>query len=64
MNDVHEQAKERLATYRSEADIRRQLPELWRVQLARTLRAVAARLERPLPTKHDEWHTRRLKQID
>ncbi len=60
MNDVHEQAKERLATYRSEADIRRQLPELWRVQLARTLRAVAARLERLLPTTHDEWHTRGL----
>lgn len=66
MNNAHKQAKERLAAYRSEADIRRQLPKnLWRVRLAHTPRAVAARLERPLPpTLHDEWHIRGLEQID
>ncbi len=59
MCNVREQAKERLATYRSEAEIQRQLPKLWRVQLAHTLRAVAARLERPLPpTMYDDWHMR------
>lgn len=60
MNNVCEQAGEKLRTYRHEADSQRQLPKnLWRVRLAYTLRAVAARLERSLPpTVHDDWHMR------
>ena len=44
--DVHEQAKDKLTTYRLEADVRRQLPKsIWRAELARVLRRLAERLE-------------------
>ena len=60
MNHIREQAEEKLATYRSEANIQRQLAKnLWRFQLAHTLRGVATRLERPSPpTWLDDRHIR------
>lgn len=46
MNPIREQAEEKLATYRLEADIRRQLPKsIWRAELAQVLRRMAERLE-------------------
>lgn len=46
MNFIREQAEEKLAAYRLEADVRRQLPKsVWRVELAQVLRQVAEKLE-------------------
>ncbi len=48
--NICDQAKEKVAIYRLEADIRRQLPrKLWRVELAHVFRGLAERLE-PTPT--------------
>ncbi len=44
--NTYEQAKEKLATYRLAADVRRQLPKrVWQAELAQVLRRVAERLE-------------------
>ena len=44
--NTYGQAKEKLAAYRLEADVRRQLPKrVWRAELAQVLRRVAERLE-------------------
>lgn len=49
MSWMQEQAEAKLAAYRREADLRRQLPEgLWRAHAAQVLRNVAERLE-PVP---------------
>ena len=42
----YEQATEKLATYRLEAEIQRQLPKrVWRTELAQVLRSLVERLE-------------------
>ena len=48
--DTHKQVQDKLATYRLEADVRRQLPKnVWRTELAWVLRKVAERLEPTSP---------------
>lgn len=48
--NIYEQAKDKLTTYRLEAEVQRQLPKrVWRTELARVLRTVAERLDPATP---------------